>query len=386
MEITSYFNIVLLTGSALSLVMAIFLWINSHQNFANKVLGVMNLLWAFVVAVFAMQSKEFYMHFPHLSRVVSIIPLMLFPLLYIYIKSYLYDHKWRFWPFIIHFLPVLIYFLAISPYFFQPAEAKRQIIASGHYPTYLQTIGTLFDIVIILQGIFYTTISMQLIQQFARSISGRLTRLQRYILNWLKFFVISYVFLWAFGSVGAVMEMLRISIPLDMFNIFYLGLTILTVSIGIFAIRRPDVLLRPVHTGLPESRPGAKTERSHRPSGSREEVQRILDFLEKEKAYLKNDLSMDDMAKATGLPKHRISALLNEELGKNFYEILNEYRTNEAIRLMNEGKHLSFTLTYIAEMAGFNSKATFNRIFKKITNQTPSEYIHSLYGKEQGKE
>ena len=380
MEINSYFTLVLLIGSALSLVMAFFLWFNSAGLFQNKILGTMNFFWFFVVFVFAMQSKDFYIKFPHLSRIVSLIPLTLFPLLYIYIKSYLSGEKWKVTNFSIHFLPALAYFIAISPYYFHSAEIKREMIASGEVPAFIFVVGKVFDVIIILQGIFYTTASMKLINHFHTMMARRLTRAQRYILDWLKFFVITYVFLWAIGTVGAILEMMNISVPFDLFRIFYLGLTILTLSIGVFALRRPDILQKQIQPAGPDMKPYPPDEEKS-PEEDLKELELILNYLEKEKAYLKNDLSLADISEATGVPKHRISALLNNELGKSFYEIVNDYRTKEAIRLMSEGKHLNFTLTYIAEMAGFNSKATFNRIFKKITNQTPSEYIHSLYAR-----
>jgi len=219
---------------------------------------------------------------------------------------------------------------------------------------------------------------MKIIQKYFDTAVGNISKHQRYVLNWLIFFVMSYVMLWAFGAIGAILEMLNIIVPFDLFNIFYMGLTILTVSIGVFALRRPYILfqkLKPSSVNNDFEKPEELI--THEDSDI--DLKTILNYLENEKAYLKNDLSLHDMAEATGVSKHRISAILNKEIGKNFYEILNEYRTKEAIRLFNNGKHLNFTLTYIAEMAGFNSRATFNRIFKKITNQTPSEYIHSVY-------
>ena len=378
MEVDSYFKIFLLVGSTLSFLMAIFLWINSTKIFANKVLGIMNLFWGFVVFVFAIQSNEFYLKFPHLFKLASVIPISLFPLLYIYIKSYLTDYKWTLQRLAVHFIPMVIYFIVISPFYFQSAEIKREIIRTGNFPEYLGVVASIFDIVIIVQGIFYTALSMKTIQKYFDTTAGNLSKHQRYILNWLIFFVMSYVMLWAFGAVGAILEMLEIKVPFDLFNFFYLGLTILTISIGVFALRRPYILFRKIKTVPGEIN---KPDEITLHEDSDKDLRIILDYLEKEKAYLKNDLSLQDMSDATGLPKHRISSLLNKELGKNFYEILNEYRTNEAIRLFNDGKHLNFTLTYIAEMAGFNSRATFNRIFKKITNYTPSEYIHSVYSK-----
>jgi len=300
--------------------------------------------------------------------------------LYVYIKSYLTDYKWSMWRMSVHFIPMVLYFIAISPFYFQATEVKREIIRTGDFPGFLHTVAAVFDVVIIVQGIFYSALSMKIIQKYFDTTAGHLTKNQRYVLNWLIFFVMSYVLLWAFGAVGAILEMLEISVPFDMFNFFYLGLTILTVSIGVFALRRPYILFHKLQFAGDEVNSLKNTEQlSYREEDNDEELKMILDYLEKGKAYLKNDLSLQDIAEATGIPKHRISAILNKEIGKNFYEILNEYRTNEAIRLFNDGKHLNFTLTYIAEMAGFNSRATFNRIFKKITNQTPSEYIHNVY-------
>lgn len=379
MEVDSYFKIFLLIGSALSLLMAIFLWVNSAKLFANSILGIMNFFWGFIVFIFAIQSNEFYVKFPHLFKITSVIPISLFPLLYIYIKSYLTDKKWNFWNLAIHFLPMVIYFIVISPFYFQTTEVKRELIKTGNFPSYLGVVASVFDIVIIVQGIVYTALSMKTIQKYFDIEAGNLSKRQHYILNWLIFFVLSYVLLWAFGAVGAVLEMLRIKVPFDLFNFFYLGLTILTVSIGVFALRCPYVLFQKLKTVPGEiNEPEKYTVNEDSDKG----LKTILNYLEKEKAYLKNDLSLQDMADATGIPKHRISAVFNKELGKNFYEILNEYRTQEAIRLFNDGKHLNFTLTYIAEMAGFNSRATFNRIFKKITNYTPSEYIHTVYSKD----
>ena len=88
-------------------------------------------------------------------------------------------------------------------------------------------------------------------------------------------------------------------------------------------------------------------------------------------------MNLHNLVEGTGFSKHRISELLNNELGKSFYDVINEYRVNEAIKLLDEGKHKDYTLEHIAEKSGFNSKATFYRIFKKNTGKTPNKYIQS---------
>ncbi|MCD4696832.1 MAG: helix-turn-helix domain-containing protein [Bacteroidales bacterium] len=57
---------------------------------------------------------------------------------------------------------------------------------------------------------------------------------------------------------------------------------------------------------------------------------------------------------------------------------VNNYRVEEVKRLMAEGKHEHYTLLAIALEAGFNSKSSFNRIFKEFTGSTPSHYKKTL--------
>ena len=58
----------------------------------------------------------------------------------------------------------------------------------------------------------------------------------------------------------------------------------------------------------------------------------------------------------------------------NFYEFVNSYPVDEIKKLLNDPEKKHFKMISLAYDTGFNSKASFNRIFKQLTNQTPSEY------------
>ena len=58
----------------------------------------------------------------------------------------------------------------------------------------------------------------------------------------------------------------------------------------------------------------------------------------------------------------------------NFYEFINQYRIDEVKRLMDDPANKHLKLISLAYDAGFNSKASFNRIFKQMTEMTPSQY------------
>ena len=70
-----------------------------------------------------------------------------------------------------------------------------------------------------------------------------------------------------------------------------------------------------------------------------------------------------------------ISKTVNQEFGVNFNDFVNNYRVEAVKNSFAKGEHKKFTLIGIAYDCGFNSKASFNRAFKKNTGKTPKEYL-----------
>ncbi|WP_185968851.1 AraC family transcriptional regulator [Carboxylicivirga sp. M1479] len=278
----------------------------------------------------------------------------------------------------IHFVPLLIRFIAFSPFYFQSGDAKVKILVADTTP-WLDTLFKLNDIVIILQGIIYTILSMRILHHFQYFRERRMTKVQRNAVSWLKQFVITNVFLWSIGVSGSIFYMLRIDVPFNLFNIYYLGLTILTIWMGYFTLRKPHLFSEAQELkSLTKYLGMSKSELEELAIKNKADLHKLIHFIESQKPYLNTSLNLQHLASGTGLAKNRISDIFNTELKKTFYDVINEYRTKEVIELMKKGVHESHTLTHLAEMAGFNSKATFNRIFKKITGKTPSEYTSEL--------
>jgi AraC-like DNA-binding protein len=76
----------------------------------------------------------------------------------------------------------------------------------------------------------------------------------------------------------------------------------------------------------------------------------------------------------TDIPRHYITQVLNENYKKNFFTFINEYRVREVIERFSDQKFDHYTILAIAFDAGFNSKSTFNTIFKSQIGITPSKY------------
>lgn len=98
----------------------------------------------------------------------------------------------------------------------------------------------------------------------------------------------------------------------------------------------------------------------------------------KEKLYLKNDLSVTDLANMFNTNRNNISQVINERFDKNFNNLVNEYRINEAIRLLSKPENRKFTIDAISKKVGFNSISVFNTAFKKVAGVTPSTFIKSV--------
>lgn len=95
--------------------------------------------------------------------------------------------------------------------------------------------------------------------------------------------------------------------------------------------------------------------------------------MEEQKPFLDNQLTVQKFAQISGISTHRVSEILNKELGINFFDFVNFYRVEEWKRRINDAPP-STTIQEIAYSVGFNSKSSFYTAFKKFTGQTPSEY------------
>jgi AraC-like DNA-binding protein len=104
---------------------------------------------------------------------------------------------------------------------------------------------------------------------------------------------------------------------------------------------------------------------------------KITAALEIEKLYLEPELNLKDLAKHIGFPAAKVSAAINACFRQNFRNLVNHFRVEEVKeRLKNPQSHLS--LLGIALDSGFNSEASFYRIFRQETGISPNDYLQSL--------
>ncbi len=100
----------------------------------------------------------------------------------------------------------------------------------------------------------------------------------------------------------------------------------------------------------------------------------LLYLLEVEKIFTGEELSLKSLAQKMKVPGHHLSQVINEKCGKNFFELINSYRVEEAKRQLIDPKNKGKKIIDILFEVGFNTKVAFNNAFKKFTGMTPSQY------------
>jgi AraC-like DNA-binding protein len=103
-------------------------------------------------------------------------------------------------------------------------------------------------------------------------------------------------------------------------------------------------------------------------------LKRLEEYTQNEKPYLDANLTVDKLASQSRIPRHYLTQIFSEQLNQNFYLYINGYRINTVKQLLSDPSNKEMTLLDIAYASGFNSKSTFNSIFKKMTNMTPTQY------------
>ena len=103
--------------------------------------------------------------------------------------------------------------------------------------------------------------------------------------------------------------------------------------------------------------------------------QRVEDLILQHKLYENPELSVSDISDKLDTHPKKVSQIINQGFDMNFNDYINRHRVNAVIQKFQTGEHKVQTLLGIALECGFNSKSTFNRVFKRHTSVSPVEYI-----------
>lgn len=106
--------------------------------------------------------------------------------------------------------------------------------------------------------------------------------------------------------------------------------------------------------------------------------EQIVSFFEQETTYLESDFSLTSLSQILDVPKHHLSEVINREMHRTFYDLVNSHRITYAMKRIKSGDYQHTTLEAIGYDVGFNSKSAFFQNFKKHAGKTPRQYQQEI--------
>ena len=109
-----------------------------------------------------------------------------------------------------------------------------------------------------------------------------------------------------------------------------------------------------------------------------EQWSRLQQLFQTQHSHRQPRLTLEEVATELGLPARYLSTLINQQAQTNFNHFVNTWRVEEVVQRMQDPQEQNKTLLGMALDAGFNSKSSFNQIFKSVTGETPSACFKRL--------
>ncbi len=390
-------QIIFYVGAVQGFLLAIgLLTLETNKN-SNRILSLLTGIWGLVLLVYALQADDFYLNNPHFLLVFDQLILLIFPLFYLYARYLLSNavtyNRGDLW----HFLPFLASIVAHSNFFLQNGEDKLNLVRN---PTdYLAGLEIVNNEVVSVQSIIYPVLILMLVNRYKKALKDQSSSLIKRRIHLLQIGVFVVLLFWSVSVVCLHLTYFGVSINFDFYSTSYLSLVLLIYIISYVSFRRTEVFKvefspKESRTSLMYStRAGAINKESQHTKPLTEPIAndhvKALDWqlenaMQKDKLYLNPDLSLRDLADHLGVSRNELSGLINSQHKQNFYEFVNSYRVEEVKNLMSDPANKDLKMESFGYSAGFNSKASFYRIFKQFTGKSPMQYFSGNYNSSEG--
>lgn len=400
-------------GISIAFFLSLLLLSKKGKTQSDRILAIWLLLIGVHLLFFYLHFSRVLYQYPFLLGLDIPLPLIHGPFLFLYTSSLTGKFTMKKKQLLLHFIPAIISWLYLTSFFyFLPSVQKIYIYQNGGagFETFLLTNLS----AIVVSGITYITWSIILLRRYSLSILDNFSYTEKINLKWLQYLVYGLSSIWIL--IFFPDEYLFIGVVLFVLFIGYFGIK----QVGIFTYQNPNgELLKTVtitnetevqqdsyelvENAIAQQLPASIVsdniiqqllvqatnleekvqKKKYIKSGLTEEMvmnlhQKITVLMHTEKAYTECELSLSDLANRLGTLPNYLSQVINDKEGKNFYDYINTLRIEEFKRLIAIPENQVYTMLSLSYDCGFNSKSSFNKNFKRATNQSPSQYLNSL--------
>lgn len=361
----NFFSAIILLGIAQGLFLFVSLQrIKEVNKEANRLLSVFTLLISLTMIGRFLLDLDFNFAILGFLALPDSIIFLYGPILYFYLQRLLVKPMKRVHV-LAHFIPALLFILSGLP----------SLLSATHpvHVLWLELTTIRFIIIeggAILHNTIYFYLGVSLFAEYQRSSNNEFSFKQYPSYLKVLFSLIALTLVaWGVSYLSWVTANYNILSAIG-YRTVWIILPFITYAMGFFAIRQPELFKISTDKSTPQKAPINEIEDI---KVLKEEVHRCM--IEKT-PFLNPRLSLEELAKLTGIKRHLLSRVINTGFKQNFSDYVNGYRIDEFKKLVQREDKKDFTILAIALEAGFNSKTTFNTTFKKLTNSTPNEFVN----------
>lgn len=325
------------------------------------------LLISFSFSIFHIELVYIlHLDFPSTTRIGEPFQLLFGPLFYFYIK-YLTDSSYKVSLNIIyHFIPTLLFF---PLYFFY----KNLIII---FNINLKIFNIVLWMLFVTQMMIYLFVISRRLLQHRKNIKNEFSNIDEINLNWI-WYVIHCLILFYSLYILLIPILIHFPNPYSHFNkIVMIMISFLIYGIGYRGLIQPVIFSGNLNKIEPDINNKKYLKSLLDANKINDDFLRLKKLMDEKKIYKNIDLKLSDLSSELKTTNHNLSQVINIKTGNNFYDFINSYRIEEIKKLLSKPENIRrYTILSLAYDAGFNSKATFNKFFKKVTGLTPTDYI-----------
>lgn len=275
---------------------------------------------------------------------------------------------------LIYLLPFLAYLLHESnAWYFLDAETKIAYLTGnsigGGEPSYIFGINFFRECFRTFCGV----LCLIELRRYHQHIKNEFSDIEAIDLTWLKVLIFGFLIVYVLAIVVTISwtinQVLSITVDYE-----FIGLTVnytllLLISFLIYFSLGFTSMFKGIDTTITEA-----TSTVDKNPIDLSQIEKITDYMTAEKPFLNHLLTLENLAKQLNMSARQLSQNINRHFKQNFFEFINSYRIEESKNLLTMPEHKKSTMLDIMDLAGFNSKATFNTFFKKIVGSTPTQY------------
>jgi AraC-like DNA-binding protein len=342
-------------GAVQGFTMAVVFWRKNNNRLTNRLLAGLLLAFALIVFNTVIILAGYAPQFPFYQDFSNACILLITPLIYLYVQT-ISGQECTGKQITLHLAPFLFY----------------GIFLLAFHLTSLVNIGTkelvsnLAFFALNIQIIIYLTLSFNRISNFDSNVRESYSNLHGIGLDWIKVILISFSIAYVLHFILLVLETSGMNIP----QYVRLNVTLLWAmhmfAIAYIRVGKRDSLDITFIPKYKSSTLSSNEVRTH--------LEKIQEAMLEEKLYLKPTLTIAEFADQLQLQSRHVSQVINQELGKNFYDFVNTYRVEEVKEKLLGAAYSNFTILGIAKECGFQSGSAFNTAFKKNTGTSPSAF------------